>query len=49
MLKFQNANPEYIVLVWAALVQSQYRYGTFMYNQELGECQIKIIMIISQN
>ena len=40
MLKLQNANPEYIVLVWAALIQSQFRYGTFMYNQELGEGMI---------
>lgn len=39
MLKFQNANPEYIVLVWAAMIQSHFRYGTFMYNKELFEIQ----------
>ena len=40
MLKLQNANPEYIVLVWAAMIQCHFRYGTFMYNQELIEQQV---------
>ena len=35
MLKAYNTNPEYIILTWYAMIQSHFRYGTFLYNEKL--------------